>query len=66
MKANKPFNPEDTCRLVIKESETQRHQQVLLMPDGTEIPKIVWTRVYDHFEEPSYIIAKIYINISAE
>lgn len=67
MKAKAPFNPDQVCRVAIKKPDhTERHHQMLFMPDGQRIPKVVWTRVYDHHEEIPYVIAKIYVNISEE
>jgi hypothetical protein len=67
MRAKAPFPADDTCRVIIENYEgSERHHQSILMPDGTRIPKVVWTRVYDHYEEIPYVIAKIYINISEE
>jgi hypothetical protein len=67
MKAKAPFNPNEVCRVAVKKLDhTERHHQLIFMPDGQMIPKVVWTRVYDNFQEAPYVIAKIYINISEE
>lgn len=40
-------------------------KQLLFMPDGAKVPKVVWTKVYDRCKEKdlSYVIVKILINI---
>lgn len=37
--------------------------QVVTMPDGTEIPQQIWSRVYNGVNEPSYAIVKVFVNI---
>ncbi len=36
---------------------------LLFLPDGTPIPGIVFTRVYDGMDDIPYVIAKFYIEL---
>jgi hypothetical protein len=46
------------CKVVIEDG-----YQVVKMPDGTTIPKQVWSRVYSHHNERAHVIVKLYVNL---
>ncbi len=55
------FEDGTACSIVVNESG-QHH---IKMPDGTLIPRIVWTRVYDGLpNEAAYVIVKIMVNLT--
>jgi hypothetical protein len=54
----KKLNKESTCRIIVEDG-----MQVLVMPDGTRIPRQVWTRVTDPLNDACYVITKILVNL---
>lgn len=41
----------------------ENNTQVLKMPNGDIIPKVIWTRVHEDCEGPAYVIVKMFVNI---
>lgn len=55
---NKPFEAAETCKIVNK-----GNVQIVCMPDGTVLPKQVWSRVFTSVHEAPYVIVKMLVNI---
>jgi hypothetical protein len=49
---------EGACKVVIENGF-----QVVKMPDGTTIPKQVWSRVYSPHDAAAHVILKLYVNL---
>lgn len=52
------LNKKTTCRIIVEDG-----MQLLVMPDGTRIPKQVWTRVTDPLNDACYCIVKVLVNL---
>jgi hypothetical protein len=48
----------DACRIVVEDGI-----QYLAMPDGTKLPRQIWTRVTDPLNEPPYAIVKLFVQL---
>ena len=55
------MNPIRFNEPVIKVVNEDGHQ--FLYFNGQKLPRLVWTRVYNGCDEPSYVIAKFFVNI---
>jgi len=62
---NRQFIRMKFCNIKIKKTKEGKTHQFIQMPDGTDIPGVVWTRVYDPSgsQEIPYVIAKIIVEL---